>query len=469
MANRLGASITSVYKRTLDNGRHIVEVHVRKVPDDQYYIDSRVAVLGTVNSGKSSLIGVCTHGELDNGKGCARLNLFRHLHEIQSGRTSSITYEILGFNDAGESMNYKNCRTANEICDRSTKIITFIDLAGHKKYMKTTVFGLAALHPDFAMLCVDAPTGIVDTTREHLSLAITLGLPVFVIINKIDACSEVTIQQTIECLTSLLKHGDGFVQFKPFFIQNEGDLIKAADIFVEKNICPILPVSCVTGQNIDLLKKFLNILPPRLSSSEQEILSQLPVEYRIDHIYTNNTSNEVVVGGTLRSGTIHEGDSFLVGPMSDGRFVPTKVATIERYRVPRRIVRAGQAASLSLLDIESSRLRKGMVLVSPAVNPEACYEFVAEISLTMHHTNTPIHKGFETTVQIENIRQTAVIIDMNIDELYANEKAIVTFRFKTRCEYVLEDARLIFRSGQQTKGNGRVIKVFSQNQQNTTT
>ncbi|CAF3051617.1 unnamed protein product, partial [Rotaria sp. Silwood2] len=367
------------------------------------------------------------------------------------------------------SMNYKNCRTANEICDRSTKIITFIDLAGHKKYMKTTVFGLAALHPDFAMLCVDAPTGIVDTTREHLSLAITLGLPVFVIINKIDACSEVTIQQTIECLTSLLKHGDGFVQFKPYFIQNEGDLIKAADIFVEKNICPILPVSCVTGQNIDLLKKFLNILPPRLSSSEQEILSQLPVEYRIDHIYTNNTSNEVVVGGTLRSGTIHEGDSFLVGPMSDGRFVPTKVATIERYRVPRRIVRAGQAASLSLLDIESSRLRKGMVLVSPAVNPEACYEFVAEISLTMHHTNTPIHKGFETTVQIENIRQTAVIIDMNIDELYANEKAIVTFRFKTRCEYVLEDARLIFRSGQQTKGNGRVIKVFSQNQQNTTT
>ncbi|CAF5037325.1 unnamed protein product, partial [Rotaria sp. Silwood1] len=54
------------------------------------------------------------------------------------------------------------------------------------------------------------------------------------------------------------------------------------------------------------------------------------------------------------------------------------------------------------------------------------------------------------------------------DELHANEKPMVTFRFKTRCEYVLEDARLIFRSGQQTKGSGRVIKVFSQNQQNTT-
>ncbi|CAF1448341.1 unnamed protein product [Rotaria sordida] len=94
-------------------------------------------------------------------------------------------------------------------------------------------------------------------------------------------CSQATIQQTLECLTSLLKRGDGSVQLKPYFIQNEADLTKAADMFVNKNICPILSVSCVTGQNIDLLKRFFNILPPCLSSSEQEILSELPVEYRV--------------------------------------------------------------------------------------------------------------------------------------------------------------------------------------------
>lgn len=47
-------------------------------------------------------MGVLTQGELDNGRGRARLNLFRHLHEIQSGRTSSISFEILGFNSKGE-------------------------------------------------------------------------------------------------------------------------------------------------------------------------------------------------------------------------------------------------------------------------------------------------------------------------------------------------------------------------------
>uniref|UniRef100_A0A671KG23 Tr-type G domain-containing protein n=1 Tax=Sinocyclocheilus anshuiensis TaxID=1608454 RepID=A0A671KG23_9TELE len=70
--------------------------------DIKKFLDLRVAVLGNVDSGKSTLLGVLTQGELDNGRGRARLNLFRHLHEIQTGRTSSISFEILGFNSKGE-------------------------------------------------------------------------------------------------------------------------------------------------------------------------------------------------------------------------------------------------------------------------------------------------------------------------------------------------------------------------------
>ncbi|CAF1576726.1 unnamed protein product, partial [Adineta ricciae] len=219
MADSLHASITILFERKVENDRHIVEVLVRKVPDDQHFIDLRVAVLGTVDSGKSSLIGVCTYGELDNGHGRARLNLFRHVHEIQSGRTSSIAHEILGFNDSGESIDYGTYRTPREICDRSTKIITFADLAGHAKYIRTTIFGLSAHAADFAMLCVDAPSSVVDTTREHFSYAITLDVPVFVVINKIDLCSKASIQETIGCLTYLLKHGNTSVQFDSYVVK----------------------------------------------------------------------------------------------------------------------------------------------------------------------------------------------------------------------------------------------------------
>ena len=66
------------------------------------FIDLKLAVLGNVDAGKSTLLGVLTHGELENGHGRSRLNLFRHLHEIQSGRTSSISHEIIGFNNIGQ-------------------------------------------------------------------------------------------------------------------------------------------------------------------------------------------------------------------------------------------------------------------------------------------------------------------------------------------------------------------------------
>lgn len=119
-----------------DVSRKIAEVLIRKVPDDQQvseslinmcpfqacllfficvlsplqFLDLRVAVLGNVDSGKSTLLGVLTQGELDNGRGRARLNLFRHLHEIQTGRTSSISFEILGFNTKGEVRKYRRNR-----------------------------------------------------------------------------------------------------------------------------------------------------------------------------------------------------------------------------------------------------------------------------------------------------------------------------------------------------------------------
>lgn len=68
----------------------------------------RVAVVGNVDAGKSTLLGVLTHGELDNGRGYARQRLFRHKHEIESGRTSSVGNDILGFDSFGTDKSFLN-------------------------------------------------------------------------------------------------------------------------------------------------------------------------------------------------------------------------------------------------------------------------------------------------------------------------------------------------------------------------
>ena len=75
----------------------VFSIIIFKVPDDQYSIELRIAVLGSSDVGKSTLLGVLTRGELDNGRGCARLNVFRHRHEVYSGKTSSISIQTMGF------------------------------------------------------------------------------------------------------------------------------------------------------------------------------------------------------------------------------------------------------------------------------------------------------------------------------------------------------------------------------------
>uniref|UniRef100_A0A3P8ZS22 Tr-type G domain-containing protein n=1 Tax=Esox lucius TaxID=8010 RepID=A0A3P8ZS22_ESOLU len=461
MAEKVGADITLLREREVDydldgNCRKIAEVLVRKVPDDQQFLDLRVAVLGNVDSGKSTLLGVLTQGELDNGRGRARLNLFRHLHEIQTGRTSSISFEILGFNSKGEVVNYSDSRTAEEICESSSKMITFIDLAGHHKYLKTTIFGLTSYCPDFAMLVVSANTGIVGTTREHLGLAMALKVPIFIVVSKVDLCARGTVERTVRQLEHVLKlPGCNKV---PMVVACPDDAVTAAQQFAQSSsITPIFTLSSVSGDNLDLVKVFFNILPPLSNSKEQEELMQQLTEFQVDEIYTVPDVG-TVVGGTLYSGVCCEGERLVVGPTDEGRFLKLKVGSIQRNRSACRVLRAGQAATLALGNFDRSLLRKGMVMVSPKMNPTICWQFEAAIVLLFHAKT--FRRGFQVTVHVGNIRQTATVDCLHgKEELRTGERAVVCFRFIKHPEYLRMGAKLLFREG-VTKGIGHVTSLL---------
>lgn len=96
MANELNASTTVLRQKFLDNEKSCAKVLVRKRSQTKYIEEVRIAIVGSYAAGKSSLVGVLTQGDLDNGRGRARLQMFRHYHEIKSGRTSCISHELLG-------------------------------------------------------------------------------------------------------------------------------------------------------------------------------------------------------------------------------------------------------------------------------------------------------------------------------------------------------------------------------------
>lgn len=61
----------------------------------------------------------------------------------------------------------------------------------------------------------------------------------------------------------------------PFVIQNEDDVITAGSNQLVANIVPLFCVSSVTGEGLELLTKFLHVIPPGISQKEKERLEQV--------------------------------------------------------------------------------------------------------------------------------------------------------------------------------------------------
>ncbi|CAH3015223.1 unnamed protein product [Porites evermanni] len=451
LAETCDADVVLLREKPAEEGT-VAEYLVRVRADENDFMEVRVAVVGNVDAGKSTLLGVLTHGELDNGRGMARQRLFRHKHEMESGRTSSVGNDILGFDSKGDVVNKPDSHGGgldwSRICQKSSKVITFIDLAGHERYLKTTIFGMTGHVPDFAMLMIGSNAGIIGMTKEHLGLALALNVPVFVVVTKIDMCPANVLQDTMKLLTRILK-SPGCRKI-PVIVQNPDDVVVSATNFVSERVCPIFQISNVTGENLDLLKMFLNLLSIRAHFKRDE-----PSEFQIDDTYSVPGVGTVVSGTCLR-GTIRLNDTLLLGPDPLGQFQSIQVKTIHRKRMPVRELRAGQTASFALKKIKRSQIRKGMVMVDKQVKPQACWEFEAEV-LVLHHPTT-ISTKYQAMVHCGSMRQTATIIHMDKDHLRTGDKAMVRFRFIKQPEFVKPDTRMIFREG-RTKAVGTIQRI----------
>jgi GTPase len=158
------------------SGKILIRQHPATVED---VIETRIAVIGNVDAGKSTMLGVLVKGGLDDGRGKARVNLFRHKHEIESGRTSSVGMEIMGFDAKGKvvASDVPGRKLSwEEIGKRSAKVISFTDLAGHERYLRTTVFGLLSSGPNYCLLMVAANNGLIGMSKEHLGIALAMNV-----------------------------------------------------------------------------------------------------------------------------------------------------------------------------------------------------------------------------------------------------------------------------------------------------
>jgi GTPase len=332
----------------------------------------------------------------------------------------------------------------------------FPDLAGHERYLKTTLYGLTSGAPSCIMIMVGANAGVIGMSKEHLAISLALSIPFIMCITKIDMTPENVMQKNIQEVVKILKSPG--CRKTPVFVKSQEIAVELATCFAAERLCPIFMLSNVTGEGLDLLRTFLNLLPSSELDPEKFAIDH-PLEYSITEVWSVPYVG-TVVNGIVNGGTIKTGDPVLIGPDSNGNFTATIVRSMQRKRAAVSTAEAGQSVSIALKRIRRDDIRKGMVLVHKNdAHPRVARQFEGQV-LVLYH-NTTLQKNYQAMLHCGAVRQTVRIIGMDHPQgvLRTGDRATVQFEFISHPEYIKEGMKLLFREG-KTKGLGVVTRLL---------
>lgn len=331
----------------------------------------RISLTGSTTSGKSSLLGTLSTSTLDNGRGKSRLSLLKHPHEIVSGISSSVTPELIGYQDGCSSdggipginvINYAsgNVSSWNDIHSASEpgRLVFAIDSAGHPRFRRTMLRGLISWAPHWTICCIAAdgeghhksrssptafsqeifgsPADGVDMSRAHLNLCLKLKLPLVVVITKLDLASRTGLKQTLNKVLSTLKAAGRRTCLLPTTTisdqdpslqslrADDEDVVKRTIASYQKDdislLVPIILTSTVNGTGISKLHALLRHLP--LFNPKRQRKSQDPdynlgpdILFHVDEVFAMSESQPPLnpfvtksLTGTVLSGHLRYGE-----------------------------------------------------------------------------------------------------------------------------------------------------------------
>src|SRR5881296_889156 len=202
-----------------------------------------------------------------------------------------------------------------------------IDVPGHERFIRNMLAGAHGV--DLVLFTVAADDGVMPQTEEHLDFLHLLGVRrgIFVItkIDLVDAPRVAAVREEIEILT--------------------------LDTTLEG--APIIPVSTVTGEGLDLLR---GEIAARLAAPP----GPAPPGYfrmPVDRAFVMR-GHGVVVTGTAIAGTVSEGDAVRVLPGAER----ARVRSLESHGVPLRSAGHGQRVAMNLAGVERDDLGRGHVV-----------------------------------------------------------------------------------------------------------
>jgi len=296
----------------------------------------KVATAGSVDDGKSTLIGRLLHDakalmadELGTAADLARLT-----DGLRAEREQGITIDVA----------YRHFATPH-------RRFVLHDCPGHAQYTRNMATGASTA--DLALVLVDARRGMTEQSRRHLAIAALLGVPgVTVLVNKMDLVGfaedafDAVVREVIDWSARLGLHGVGFI-----------------------------PVSALHGDNVVDRSPAMPWYdgPPLLEHLEAAPAgngladgpARLPVQYVI------RADERRWYAGRLASGTLEVGDEVVVLPSGER----SRVAAFEDGSRTAAAPRSVTVAIEDELDVS-----RGDLLARPAEAPRPVRELDATVS-----------------------------------------------------------------------------------------
>jgi selenocysteine-specific elongation factor len=203
-----------------------------------------------------------------------------------------------------------------------------VDVPGHERFLHNMLAGAAGM--ELLLLVVDAGEGVMPQTLEHLAILQFLDVErIIVVASKIDLIEGAQREDAYRRIEKQLR----------------GTI--AAGV-------PILPVSALTGENIDSLRRLLH----RELAEMPRRNYAAPVYLPVDRVFTLPGLGTIVTG-TLMQGTIETGDALKLEPGG----ALAQIRSIGVFGSVRDRVEAGSRVALNLSGIDRRRIARGQAIV----------------------------------------------------------------------------------------------------------
>jgi selenocysteine-specific elongation factor len=217
-------------------------------------------------------------------------------------------------------------------------VLGFVDVPGHERFVHTMLAGAGGI--DFVVLVVAADDGIMPQTLEHLAIVDLLGIS-----NGIVALTKADLPSP---------------QGRAHLAADIGRMLSATHLAG----APVLPVSTITGEGIDELRRHL--FEASHSFGQRAVRGRFRLA--VDRSFTLPGTGTVVTG-TVLSGQAAAGDRVVVSPSG----LAARIRSIHAQNRPAERAQAGDRCALNLAGeaITKDAIRRGDVVLDPYLHAPA--------------------------------------------------------------------------------------------------